>query len=373
MDTNLQHAKHSSGDLENGEYVMIDKIEITNFRCFKSQSIGGLKKFNVLVGPSGSGKTALLEALFLVAGGSAEIYYRLRGWRGLGVGGSLALALTGTRMSYESMFRELFFGFDNKASARVEIVDSKMGYRRLSVSYKPDAEYELPLGEEGIQNFVQVNPIVFSWKTPHMHVESKVQSKEGKLQFAGTNDVYPIWLISPSAPSSYAQHFSDLSKKGESAPVVEEFCKLFPIVKGISLESSAGQMALFVELSPFKEKMPIGMISAGMNKYLEIMVSIASNPGGVVLIDEIENGFYYESLTMLLRSVCRFAEEQKVQLIATTHSYEFLESFASVMGEGKEQHFNLLRSSRNEDGSVDIRVSRGPSAKSAIVQHFEVR
>jgi len=373
MDTGLQDAENASWNAGDGESVMIDKIEISNFRCFKSLTIGGLKKFNVLVGPSGSGKTALLEALFLVAGGSAEIYYRLRRWRGLGAGEFLPLSLTGTRMSYESMFRELFFGFDNKASARVEIIDSKMGYRRVSVNYKPEAEYELPLDEEGPQNFIQVNPIVFSWKTPIMHVESKVQIKEGKVQFAGTNDVYPIWLISPSAPVGYAQHFSDLSKGGESGPVVDEFRNLFPIVRGLSLESSAGQMALFVELSPFKEKMPIGMISAGMNKYLEVMVAIASNPGGVVLIDEIENGFYYESLPIMLRSVCRFAEERKVQLIATTHSYEFLEAFASVMSEGREQHFNLLRSSRNVDGSVDIRISRGPSAKAAILQHFEVR
>jgi AAA15 family ATPase/GTPase len=62
---------------------MIGKIKIVNFRCFKQLELPHLRRFNILVGPSGSGKTAFLEAIFLAGAGSAEIYLRMRRWRGL--------------------------------------------------------------------------------------------------------------------------------------------------------------------------------------------------------------------------------------------------------------------------------------------------
>ena len=54
------------------KYLMIQKLKITNFRCFKRLELNDLKQFNVMVGPSGSGKTAFLEAIFLAGAGSAE-------------------------------------------------------------------------------------------------------------------------------------------------------------------------------------------------------------------------------------------------------------------------------------------------------------
>jgi predicted ATPase len=95
------------------DYIMIDSMQVKNFRCFKDLSLGGLKRFNVLVGDSGSGKTALLESLFITAAANPEVYLRMRGWRGLGE----SLRLAGSRASYESLFRELFFDLKNTECA----------------------------------------------------------------------------------------------------------------------------------------------------------------------------------------------------------------------------------------------------------------
>jgi recombinational DNA repair ATPase RecF len=79
---------------------MINDILIKNFRCFKQLHQQGLKRFSFLVGESGTGKTAFLEALFLAGGGNAEIWFRLRRWRGLGEG---PIEIN-VRESYESLF-----------------------------------------------------------------------------------------------------------------------------------------------------------------------------------------------------------------------------------------------------------------------------
>ena len=83
---------------------MIKSLEIKNFRCFKDLYLRELKRFNIVVGEGGSGKTSLLEAIFLVAGASPEVWMRLRQWRGF----SPTFRLSGTRDSYESLFRDIF-------------------------------------------------------------------------------------------------------------------------------------------------------------------------------------------------------------------------------------------------------------------------
>jgi ABC-type lipoprotein export system ATPase subunit len=347
---------------------MIEKIKITNFRCFKQLELAHLRRFNVLVGPSGSGKTAFLEAIFLAGAGSAEAYLRIRKWRGL----PGPITFTGSTASYQSLFREIFFGFDAAVGARVELVDSDIGSRKFSVGLKGEMEFRLSL-KEPVGSAFLVDPILFQWKTSGGgHVESVIEIKDGQFHISGQADVYPIWLISPAAPENYVQFYSELSKRGGADSIEEAICKMFPQVSGISIESAAGEFTIFADLSHHGEKIPIGMLSSGMAKYFSILTAIASNPNGVVVIDEIEGGFYYETLSTVLKSICDFADDHKVQIIATTHSYELLDAFASAM-ESREEHFSLMRSARIEDGEADISITRGAAAVSAIRQHLEVR
>jgi ABC-type lipoprotein export system ATPase subunit len=347
---------------------MIEKIKITNFRCFKELEVTNLKKFNVMVGPSGSGKTAFLEALFLAGAGSAEAYLRMRRWRGL----AGPFSFTGSKASYESLFREIFFGFDPTLGARVELVDSERGWRRLSVGLKGEMEFRISL-KEPVGSAFSVEPILFTWKTSAgTHVESIIEIKDGQFNITGSTDVYPVWLISPAAPENYVQHYSELSKRGKADSIREAFCKMFPQVRSISIESAAGEFTIFAELRHHGEKIPIGMLSSGMSKYFSILTAVASNPKGVVIIDELESGFYYEALAGIVKSLCDFAGDNNVQLLATTHSYELLDAFATAM-DGREEHFGLLRTAQGDNGAVNVKISRGAAAVSAIRQHLEVR
>jgi AAA15 family ATPase/GTPase len=65
-----------------------------------------------------------------------------------------------------------------------------------------------------------------------------------------------------------------------------------------------------------------GRYGRGWARYLVSRVRTASNLRGVVIIDGIESGFYYDSLAALLKGACDFAEDNNVQLLAMTHRYE---------------------------------------------------
>lgn len=350
---------------------MIEAVKIKNFRCFKDLSIGGLKRFNVIVGHSGSGKTALLEAIFLTGAGTPQMYFNLRRWRGLGD----IIRLTGSKLSFEALFRELFFAFDQQSTATLELLDSRSGRRTLSIHYRSQSDYSVSAKGGRIDTHAVIDPLVFRWNSGSKQKGSEgvISINEGQLQFKGQADVYPIWLISPFAQDDSVQSFSDISKNGNAGAIITAFRALFPLVHDLSLEISNGVANIYCTLEPFREKLPIGMLSSGMNKYLQIIVTIASNPNGVVLIDEIENGFYYEHMGPMLNSIFQFAEEQNVQLIATTHSYELLKALAEVVQGDREERFSLLRSERSQNGESSINITKGRGARALILQGFEIR
>jgi hypothetical protein len=347
--------------------LMIDSVQIKNLHGFKDLSIGGLKRINVIAGDSGSGKTAFLESIFVAGGANPEVYMRTRHWRGL----ADPVRFVGSRRGYESLFRELFFDFDQKQSAVVQFNDSDKGERSLAIKYKAEDTYTLPLKGRGEVSPMAMVPLQFKWTIKGKSHDAAIQIKDGNLTFSGFQEVYPFWLISPAAPVPVAEHFSELSKRKQHVPIVDAIRQVFPAISALSLESIAGQIVVCASLDYLAEKLPIGMVSGGITKYLWILTAIASNPGGVVLIDEIESGIYYRSLRIVLNSIVGFAREHHVQLFVTTHSAEFLEAIADVM-EGQGDHFTFIHSERIEKECL-MRTARGPSSIAAIRQHIELR
>lgn len=325
---------------------MINQIEIRNFRCFKQTKLNGLKRFNFIVGESGTGKTALLEALFLASGGNPQIWFRLRRWRGLGEG----QMHVGVRETYEALFRDMFYGFDQNSGANIRILDSEIGKRELEIYYKKSNVYRLPLDDTKEPEAFSIDPIQFKWDFGSHIVHSQVIVKDGALQMTGDAKVYPLFLISPRTFSGKdnAAFFSNLSRMKKATPVCKAVAAIFSDVEDLSLELLAGEPQIFVSLKTLPEKIPLGDLSGGLSKYVEIVQSILSNPGGAILIDEIENGFYYNNLADLLRNIIKLCDEQRVQVFATTHSYEFLQVLADVMDSANKgaDAFRLLRLER---------------------------
>jgi len=353
---------------------MIKTLEIKNFRCFKDLYLRDLKRFNIIVGESGSGKTALLEAIFLSSSANPEIWMRIRQWRG----SSSAFRLSGTRASYESLFRDIFYNFEKRRPVRIEFSDYSGKVRSLKISYPGLDKYyaggasELPeLSDESSYTF---EPIVFAWRSKGKEQKARVDVKDGKIQFRGFNSIYPAWFSSPliNEAQNVAQLFSELSIRNKSTSLLAAIKNLYPDLQNIGVESIAGDLSLCASSPTLRERIPIGTISSGITRFLTLMLSIASNPGGVLLIDEFEVGFYYATLPRALDSILSFCDEHNVQIIASTHSFEFLQTLVPLMQKrkGGQDDFCFLRSQR-QGASCTMKLLENVPA--AIESAFEVR
>lgn len=75
-------------------------------------------------------------------------------------------------------------------------------------------------------------------------------------------------------------------------------------------------------------RMPISEFGDGMVHVLNIIIALLSCQNGTILLDEVESGLHYTTQRKLWKMIYALAEKYDVQVFATTHSNDCIESFA---------------------------------------------
>jgi ABC-type lipoprotein export system ATPase subunit len=355
---------------EDCEYLMIKRLELRNFRCYRHLDLS-LKQFNIVVGESGSGKTTLLESLFLIAGSNPEIYLRLRNWRGF----SRALNLTGSREQFKSIFSDLFYDFDDSNGAVLSFEDSTFGSRKLEVGYSDSVKFGLDLNDPEPHAFT-ILPVEFKYVVDGRVHTTSLSIAGGKFSIEGAAPVAPLAYYNAINTTSFetTSAFSILSRKFRVTHLIESIGAIYPQVKDISLELIAGDPTLCATTYGLSQRIPLGDLSGGVAKFVTIALAILMNPRGTVIVDEFESGLYYRNIGTVWKALVQLAIQEKVQLVVTTHSYEFLQAAAPVLAaDGNAKNSQLLRAELGADGAHTIRQIPATALNAATSQDFEVR
>lgn len=349
---------------------MIDSIHLLNFRGFAEATLKDCKRINLLVGENGSGKTALLEAIFLAAGPSPEVALRLRQWRGI----EGAQVQGSEEQIEEALWGDLFHNFNWKKSASVSLQGSGDHTRSITVSFNRQ-DLVVPLRGRQAVTVAQQAPVSFRWKARNKTTTITPEFRDGSLKFPPSDhvgmDVVLFPANHPISARETAGRFSMLSRSFMLAEVNKVFSEQYPDVSDISLELVAGQPVLYAKVRGLSEKIPLSLASSGMNKMIAILVALPSIEGGVLLIDEIESGFYYKRLPVLWRTLFAFSKAYNVQVFASTHSAECLEAAALVAQENPGE-FSLIRTVVDK-GSSQIRHLGSDRFLAAMEEQFDLR
>jgi len=354
---------------------MIQSVSVTNFRGFKSLDLSNLPRFNVLIGESGSGKTAFLESLWVAAGVSPEIYFRMRALRGMA---EQAFQLSAEKLSYETFFSDIFHDIPETGSpsANIQLMDSIRGSRTLKIDYDPSQQMVLNIkepangGSDGIRR-----DLVFHWNINDTiyTVPLKVNAS-GQIIAENLPEPFPGVFFSSSFIAGARENAERLSIsriRGEKKKIVETIAKIFPDVEDLSSESISGQQMIWVSMKGLRRMIPIAVVSSGVNKFISLLLWISLNRGGVLFVDEIENSFYFKDYEVVVRTLVEFCDAYGVQLFAATHSWEFLKAVAKVM-DTRKADLCMLRASRKQ-GECTISQIEGVSSIEAINQDIEIR
>ena len=92
---------------------------------------------------------------------------------------------------------------------------------------------------------------------------------------------------------------------------------------------------------------PLGSMGDGMLRVLQIVLKVFAAQGGFLLIDEFENGLHYSVQERVWGLIFELAEQLDIQVFATTHSWDCIESFANTATEYQNSEGILFRMGRS--------------------------
>jgi hypothetical protein len=348
-------------------HQVIRSLEIDNFRCFKTLRLDDVRRFNILTGSNGSGKTALLESVFIAGGGSAEIFLRTNAWRGRDL-------IRVSPASILPLFEDFFHQFHSRAGLRIRFLDSSGDERQVEIVVKPSGEITLPFDSTASESS-PARDVTFTWKTPNGTIVSKVEvDKDGVPRLSQPEDVLVMVFLNQSTiggSKENAERFSALSEKNAEKPIRDAVSRIFPQVTGLDVLSPSGIPGIYASVRGVNKKMPIGLVSSGVNKFVAILVGIAWAKRGAVLIDEIENGLYHKQFAEIWKEIAECAQDNHTQIFATTHSREFLEAVAPSV-ESDNKNYSLLHLEKL-NGEAKVTSFKGKQFAGAVESGFEVR
>lgn len=352
---------------------MITSIELENFRCFRHLSLKNLGRVNIIVGPNSSGKTALMEAIFLAASSNPELAIRLKGFRGLATPN-----LTYSKAYYESLWKDLFYEFNQDSVIRVNLQGSHSFCRDLTIYYKKDGGLLLDVSSHDslTDNLSPMAPIIFEWYLAEgKSFEAKPILKPGgwSVEYNSGFDQIPTAFYTSayvSSPEENAAYFSSLSVQNKESLIVEAIKSEFPFIESLSLEVFNSSPCIFAAQTGIQGKIPLNLISSGVSKLISILLGIANQRGGVVCIDELENGFYYDRLPSIWKLILSFSKQFDVQIFCSTHSWECLQALKSTVSENQSE-FRLIQPYRK--GGNQFRVQTGEILLDSLDQRIDVR
>ena len=111
----------------------------------------------------------------------------------------------------------------------------------------------------------------------------------------------------------------------------------------------------------------------GLSKFISLILLVLSSKDNILLIDEIENGIHYTNLDKLWEIILTISKEQNVQVFATTHSKECIESYARVAEELADNEITFFKLGKNKEGELKGMVYPYDWFVDSVEQEEEVR
>jgi hypothetical protein len=358
---------------------MIKALKVNNFRCFKEIELHNLRRVNVIVGKNAAGKTALLEAIKLGTDGLPVSLPWLNQIRSIMTLISTPLAAE----QFQSLFRDFFYEFDTESAIEIWMQDSVQQDASLRVYFDAKRATTVQMSM-GFQKELPSTPP--STIIPLAFERSDFQEQKSTLYATVNQDGLflepgkPLGVVSAffsnsnfGNPPESASWLSNLSVEKRSEEVISAVQRHFPFIKQLTSEAPILGLGstVYADVPTLPRKLPLSLLSGGISRLFALMLAIVAFRGGAILIDEIENGIFYDQYPMVWKTLIDLAEDQKTQLFISTHSGECLQALLPLI-RGSENDFVLLRAEK-ENGLSRISQFTGKEFEGALSKGGEIR
>ena len=361
---------------------MVTSVQIKNFRCFEDFSIEKLTPITIIGGKNNSGKTALLES-FVVP---LAITFRSVFWH------LLKIRNIGTNiLTPMQLLNPLFYNMSDTDEFSICLVADNIKSINFTASKSYDDIVETDskkvFSQESSKNFSSLNMkidngVYAAEGTYQLPSQFSPDSKDWKFQFKSISgyhsDPLPYGAVTfcrnvNITKSSVAESVSKMNlEKSKKDLLVTTIQHFDPNIIDINVILDNGEPYIYVTLNSGKY-LPINYMGDGINRALEIIVDILKLPNGILLIDEVENGFHYSLYETLMKVFCETALSVNCQVIMTSHNRDFIEATLRAMEQlGRLDNLSYQRLGFYK-GQRKAFLFSGDSLYSAFESNMEMR
>ncbi len=297
----------------------LETIEIKNFKCFKDFKAQGLKRVNLIGGKNNVGKTAFMEACYI---------------------------------NLEK----------NPSIALMEIIEGR---------YMADFFGELAkeVGIKYILNIIQKKATIFNnAKIVSNFKTIKINYNENDIKEEKSENI--IFLDSYRTSSKSLDTLYSIVLENKLENKIDEALKLFDEnIDSFRIINSEPKCSLLIDNKFYN----LNEFGDGLYRYLTYLCIFYGIKNGIVFIDEIDNGIHYTKFDRLWEIILTLSKEQNVQVFATTHSKECIESYARVAKKLEDEDISFVELGKNKNNELKAMTFPYKWFIDEVEQNHEVR
>lgn len=362
--------------------MLLTSLKISHFRNHRELCLDRLGRINLIAGRNGAGKTSLLEAVWLFGGAdSPALSARVENGRGMSTGYS------------RDVFRDIFYRFDpgqpahisaqgdwgtkprslniqlQKSSIQPDLTDLNMSQTESDVeiifSYTDDQDCEYLSRAFGYERVISF-PSLGSGGT----TESGIQEEAQRIP----QRPHSVFMASAhrETEQSVAARLGQLQLQGIDQEILVFLRQLEPKLNALNSITLGSKSVVHASIEGLSRPIPVRLVGEGFNRILELALAMDTARGGQLLVDEIENGLHYSVLQDVFSILSDLAQQFDVQIFATTHSAECIDSAHQAFLHKDTGELAVFRLDRTPERTKAVRFDR-ENLNTAVQFNMEIR
>lgn len=324
----------------------IQYIDIDRYKCFSDFSAHGFQRVNLIAGKNNVGKTALMEAIYINARSPTinNFFNSLI---------SIYVDRKKTDYAYKT--------FDNKDASNNILKQANALKNKTNIQ---TIEFKSNDSELSRKYEININDSNSSIIEAEMNIFSiSVKATRLYICWIGSSRDSQEGIISSFAKIQEKDREDDLNRFINSFDNEIEKVKVIGDSIQCRVTASDGTFS-YRDISEYGD---------GLRLYISVIADMFAAENSYIFIDEIDNGVHYTSLDKLWDIILTLSKELNVQVFATTHSRECIESYCRMVEKHQARDISFITLVKNKEKKIKAIISDYETFTDSIHDSREVR
>jgi hypothetical protein len=321
--------------------LMITSLKLENFRLFTGLEIAPLQRINLFAGANNTGKTGILEALYLLFG--EQLTQLPSAFRST----ISAFPPQPNSDDFATFWQALIYDRQTEVPAFIHAGRDS----RTSLICGLESGLQGPLrlfyhvGDIKDQHDPSANLATRFGVTPAFVIDSNGNISPGHNSLSKKFIVLSTRLEHPTRDADLYNQVTLL--EGGEEKLLQLLREIDPRLQKLRyLKAPGTNQPLVYAYFGLKNALSVTQTGQGFSKLFSLFCQMLVSKAEVLLIDEIENGLYYETMPQIWKGIATLAASENIQVFATTHSRECLIAAHETMKAQPRYDFALHRLQR---------------------------